>query len=358
LLGRSTIRSAALAAGLLAIGLTLAALASSEEGPSRAKSTGVAGRCDRTVAPATRSVRAGHRRPAIVQRLVNSLHAGQTGCLRGGTYVEDVKVSQGRIALRSYPGEQARLVGRLWFSRSARKDVFSHLTLDGRNAAELPSPTVNGSAISFVDNEVTNANTSICFLLGSPSYGRARDTLIEGNRIHDCGRLPANNHEHGIYVERADRTRIVGNLIYDNADRGIQLYPNAQYTVIERNVIDGNGEGIIFSGDEGLASNHNLVQFNVVSHSRIRADIESYFPSGNPVGVGNLVRNNCVFGGRKGPIETSDGGFTAVSNVVADPLYANAAGGDFRIGAGSRCASLMAGRLASSAAAARAAQLR
>jgi parallel beta-helix repeat protein len=345
---------AALGAGLLAIGLTVAALALSDGAPP-AKSTAVAGRCDKTVAPRTPSARPGHRRPAIVQRLVDSLHAGQTGCLRGGTYVEDVKVSGSRIALRSYPGEQARLVGRLWFSRTARKDVFSHLTLDGRNAAELPSPTVNGSAVSFVGDEVTNANTNICFLLGSPDYGRARGTLIEGNRIHNCGRLPSNNHEHGIYVERADGTRIVGNLIYDNADRGIQLYPNAQYTVIERNVIDGNGEGIIFSGDEGLASNHNLVQFNVVSNSRIRADIESYYPSGSPVGVGNLVRKNCVFGGRKGSIAPSDGGFTADSNVVADPMYANVAGGDFSIGAGSRCASLLAGKLPSFAATARSA---
>jgi parallel beta-helix repeat protein len=353
LLGRFTIRSAVPAAGLLAIGLALACGARSESAPRPAASSAVGAGCDRVVAAPT----AGSRRQ-VVQRLVNSLHAGKTGCLRGGTYVEDVKVSRSRIALRSYPGEQARLVGRLWFSHTASKDVFSHLTLDGRNDAELPSPTVNGSAISFVGDEVTNGNTNICFLLGSPDYGRARDTLIEGNRIHNCGQLPSNNHEHGIYVERADRTRIVGNLIYDNADRGIQLYPNAQYSVIERNVIDGNGEGIIISGDDGLASNHNLMQFNVVSHSRIRADIESYFPGGNPVGVGNLVRKNCVFGGREGAIVKGDGGFTAVANVVADPLYANVAGGDFRIGAGSRCAALLAGKLATAAAAARAGRLR
>jgi parallel beta-helix repeat protein len=349
LLGRFTIRSAAPAAGLLAIGLALAPVACGSA-HRRTASSAVGRACDRVVAAPT----AGSRRQ-IVQRLVNTLHAGQTGCLRGGTYTEDVKVSRSRIALRSYPGEQARLVGRLWFSHTASRDVFSHLTLDGRNDADLPSPTVNGSAISFLGNDVTNANTNICFLLGSPDYGRARDTLIEGNRIHNCGQLPSNNHEHGIYVERADRTRIIGNAIYDNADRGIQLYPNAEYSVIERNVIDGNGEGIIISGDDGLASNHNLVQFNVVSHSRIRADIESYFPDGNPVGVGNLVRKNCVFGGREGAIVKGDGGFTAVANVVADPLFADVARGDFRIGARSRCAALLAGKLATAAAAGRAA---
>jgi len=348
----------ALVAGPLAIGLTVAALAMSDSGPSRAASVQAGGRCDRVVASATQRTRPGHGRPGIVQRLVNSLRAGQTGCLRGGIYVEDVKVSQSRLALRSYPGEQARLVGRLWFSRTARNDVFSDLVLDGRNAAELPSPTVNGNAISFVGDEVTNENSSICFVLGSFSYGRARGTVIEGNRIHNCGQLPANNHEHGIYVNRADGTRIVGNLIYDNADRGIQLYPDAQYTLIERNVIDGNGEGIIFSGDEGLASNHNLVQFNVVSNSRIRANVESWYPSGNPVGVGNIVRDNCLFGGRKGPIVTTAGGFAAVSNVIANPQYADATLGDFRVGSGSPCVPILEGKLPSSAPTAGAGRLR
>jgi parallel beta-helix repeat protein len=345
----------ALVAGLLAIGLTALGLLLSQGGPSRAAAMPTSGRCDQVVA-AGKQPRRG--RAGTVQRLVDSLKAGQTGCLRGGVYTEDVKVSRSHLALSSYPGEQARLVGRLWVSRDAHNDVFRDLVLDGRNAAELPSPTVNGSAISFLGDEVTNENTNICFLLGSAFYGRARATVIEGNRIHNCGHLPANNHEHGIYVNRANGTRIVGNLIYENADRGIQLYPDAQHTLIERNVIDGNGEGIIFSGDEGLASDHNLVQFNVVSNSRIRANIESFYPRGNPRGVGNVARDNCLFGGREGQIVTLDGGFTAVSNVVADPQYANAAAGDFRVGPGSRCAAILEGKRPSSASTARAGRLR
>jgi parallel beta-helix repeat protein len=345
----------ALVAGLLAIGLTAVGLLLSHGGPSRAAAMPTSGRCDQVVA-AGKQPRRG--RAGTVQRLVDSLKAGQTGCLRGGVYVEDVKVSRSRLALSSYPGEQARLVGRLWVSRAAHNDVFRDLVLDGRNAAELPSPTVNGNAISFLGDEVTNENTNICFLLGSAFYGSARATVIEGNRIHNCGQLPPNNHEHGIYVNRANGTRIVGNLIYENADRGIQLYPDAQHTLIERNVIDGNGEGIIFSGDEGMASSHNLVQFNVVSNSRIRANIESFYPRHNPLGVGNVARDNCVFGGRQGSIVTGAGGFTADSNVIADPKYVDASAGDFRIGSGSACAPILEGKRPSSAAAAHSGSLR
>jgi parallel beta-helix repeat protein len=133
--------------------------------------------------------------------------------------------------------------------------------------------------------------------------------------------LPANNHEHGIYVESATDTRVEWNLIYDNADRGIQLYPNAQYTTIDHNVIDDNGEGIIFSGDNGVASDHADVYNNLLTNSQIRHDAESYYPAGNPTGTGNVLHDNCLWGGREGTIDSSGGGFTAANNKVADPQY-------------------------------------
>jgi hypothetical protein len=286
--------------------------------------------------------RRGHRR-GPVQRLVDSLRPGQVGCLHGGTYTDDVTVSRSRIALRSFPGERARIVGRLWFRHAAHDDLVSRLALDGRNRAGLPSPTVNGTRISFVGVDVTNRKTSICFDIGSGRWGRARGTLIARSRIHDCGRLPADNTEHGIYVAVADDTRIVGNLIYRNADRGIQLYPDAQHTLIQRNVIDSNGEGVIFSGAGGHASSNNLVERNVITNSQIRANVESWYPGGNPRGVGNVVRENCIFGGRGGAITTHFGGFTPLANVIADPRFADPATGDYEVDATSPCALILNG---------------
>jgi hypothetical protein len=300
--------------------------------------------CDRTITPHGQAARHGNRGHGAgpVQRLVGALRAGQTGCLRSGTYVEDVTVSRSFVGLRAYPGEHARIVGRLWFKRSAHDDVVRGLILDGRNARGLPSPTVNGTRIRFSGVDVSNERTTICFDIGSGRYGRAHGVVIERSRIHDCGRRPADNTEHGIYVAAADDTRIVGNLIYGNADRGVQLYPDAQGTTIERNVIDGNGEGIIFSGADGQASSHNLVRHNVITNSQIRADVESWYPAGNPRGVGNVVRENCLYGGRN-TIASAAGGFSASANVIADPRYANPTAGDFRMPAGSPCARVLAG---------------
>ena len=152
-----------------------------------------------------------------VQRLVDSLAPGEVGCLRAGTYQEAVTVSNGGgpgdpLTLRSYPGEVATLIGRLVIQKTASHVTVEQLVLDGNNANRLPSPTVNGDHVTFRLNDVTNRHSAICFVIGasnvdnSVKWGRAQDTLIEGNRIHDCGVLPAANHDHGS-MSRAPTTR-------------------------------------------------------------------------------------------------------------------------------------------------------
>ena len=289
-----------------------------------------------------------------VQRLADSLSPGEVGCLRAGTYDGAVTVASGGepgrpVTLRSYPGEVATIVGRLVVQKSANHVTVEQLVLDGQNRDRLPSPTVNGDHVTFRLNDVTNRHSAICFVIGASNidnsvrWGRAQGTLIEGNRIHDCGKLPAANHDHGIYVEGADDTRIEGNWIYDNADRGVQLYPDAQRSVVTGNVIDGNGTGVVFSGEGGATSNDNLVAGNVITNSRLRPNVESWW-GGPEVGHGNVLRDNCISGGPRddgnGGINTADGGFISRDNRAAGPGFVNRAAKDFRLPAGSPCASL------------------
>ena len=310
--------------------------------------------CDRVAAPSGSDLAAGTGDApfATAQKLVDTLAPGQTGCLRAGTYAEHVKVSTGgtsaaRVTVTSYPGERARLLGRLWIADSANFVTFSGLDLDGRTAPScgtgciLPSPTVNGDDARFTRNDITNGHTTICFNVGSNSgWGRALRTVIDHNRIHDCGRLPATNQEHGVYVSAADDTVITDNLIYDNADRGVQLYPDAQRTLVANNVIDGNGEGVIFSGSSSYRSNDNIVRDNVVTNATLRYNIESWWASSKLIGTGNVARHNCVFGGALGDITSPTTGFTAIDNVMADPLYVDRAAKDFRLPATSPCAAM------------------
>jgi parallel beta-helix repeat protein len=276
------------------------------------------------------------------QKLVATLQAGQTGCLRAGTYSENVTFRRGGtasapITLTSYPGESATVVGRMYVAQGADYATVTGVHLDGVNATALPSPTIDANHVTFSYDDVTDDHTGICFGVGNATWGTATGTLITHDRIHDCGRLPATNYEHGIYVTEATDTTIEWNLIYDNADRGIQLYPDAQYTTIDHNIIDGNGEGILFAGEGGTASSYTDVYDNIVSNATVRHDVESYWPAGNPLGVGNTVHDNCVWGGRQGTIDTSGGGFSAAGNLVVDPGIVDAATHDYGISAGSPC---------------------
>ena len=289
------------------------------------------------------------------QKLVDSLRPGETGCLHGGRYTENVRVANGgsgessRIVLRSFPGERAELYGRIAVNDSANFFTFEDLKLNGRGAPAcnggtcdiLPSPTVNGDDILFQDNEVTNENVAICFNVGNPGWGVANRVVIRRNRIHDCGRMsPITNHDHGIYLSDTTDVQILDNVIYDNSDRGVQLYPNADHTIVRGNIIDGNGEGVIFSGDGGEASDNNVVENNVITNARIRHNVESWFP--DAVGSGNVARNNCVYGGKMGNIG-DEVGFTASRNLAVDPQFVDRAGKDFRLRAGSPCAAVLAG---------------
>ena len=292
-----------------------------------------------------------------VQRLVDSLSPGQTGCLRAGDYPAEeakndgfrqLKIATPNVTLASAPGEEAEIEGRLWIAAGADGVAVEGLTLEGANSHELPSPTVDADETVFNHDDVTNGHTAICFILGDYEYEVAHRTVIENSRIHDCGES-SSNQQHGIYVSSAVGTVILRNWIYDNASRGIQLYPDAQNTTIAGNVIYGNGEGIIFSGNETTASSGTTVVHNTIAGSTVRGNVESYYDPGAPTGADNVVTNNCIYGATSSYYRGPDGsgllqpevGFDASDNLTQNPRLADPLHGDFEPVARSACASMV-----------------
>ena len=276
------------------------------------------------------------------QKLVSSLTPGETGCLEAGTYSENVTfrtagTATAPITLTSYPGQTATIVGRMYIVDGANYTTITRLNLNGENPQQALSPMIDANNATFSHDNVTNDHTGTCFGIGSATWGWATGTLITHDTIHDCGQLPATNAQHGLYIGAATDTTIAWSLIYGNADRGIQLYPDAQHTTIDHNIIDDNGEGIIISGADGAASSYTNIYDNILSNANVRHDVESYWPPGNPVGVDNTVHNNCIWGGREGGIGMADGGYRASENLKASPQFVNEAAHDYELRATSPC---------------------
>ena len=237
------------------------------------------------------------------------------------------------------PANPATIKGRIVTFPGGDWITFTQLKLDGVNAGALPSPTVGSDHVTFANVDVTNEHTAICFdLINSTTWGVAHYTTIDSSKIHGCGELPSTNQDHGIYISGYYAT-VTNNYIYDNADRGVQLR-GSQNGTIQHNVIDRNGEGVIF-GDQ--VTSNNDVSNNIVSNSNIRWNAESFWGS-SPVGTGNSFHNNCVWASNSESYYDSQGGvdggdgFSTSANTVGNPLYVNAGAGNYAVPSGSPCA--------------------
>jgi len=276
------------------------------------------------------------------QKLVSSLEPGQTGCLEAGTYEQDVTFREPGTTLTAYPGQTATIVGRMYVVEGANYTTVTGLDINGENPGQELSPMIDANHVTFSYDDVTNDHTGTCFGVGSATWGWATGTMITHNRVHDCGQdLPSDNYQHGFYIGGATDTTIEWNLIYGNAARGIQLYPDAQDTTIDHNIIDDNGEGILIGGDGGAASSYTNVYDNIISDATVRHDVESWWPAGNPVGIGNSVHDNCLWGGREGTISITEGGATANHNLTANPEFVDAGAGDYALSPSSPCLALV-----------------
>jgi parallel beta-helix repeat protein len=117
--------------------------------------------------------------------------------------------------------------------------------------------------------------------------------------------------------------------VFDNADRGIQLYPSARRVRVYENTIDGNGEGVLV----GDGAERNIVTDNLITNSRARWNVETY----NLHGRGNAVLSNCVqastaaYSHRGGIAPGIERELRLQSNAAAAIRYANRANGDLRV---------------------------
>jgi parallel beta-helix repeat protein len=303
-------------------------------------------RCNRYAAPWGSKHGNGSRAHPVhgPYKLVRILRAGQTGCLRSGTYHQtQTTVRRRGVTIQSAPGERATLLGRIVLQGRGDRVIGMHL--NGRYGPRcgssacgtLPSPTINAPDVVIALNDITSPDSGICVHPRAWHGQEPNRFRILANRIHDCGRRPHTDHDHGIYVADGNGGEIADNVVYDNADRGIQLYPNAHDTLVLRNTVDGNGSGVVYS--EG--SSGNQVRDNVFTNSVVRWNAETF----NLYGYGNVFAGNCVRAGNRNRQYNQNGG-VELPRMVAQrgnhrarkDVYVSRRAGDFRVRRGSPCA--------------------
>lgn len=314
-----------------------------------------------------------------VDRLAESLVAGQTGCVRGGVYDQDVSLIGGGapgnpITVTVYPGESVEFRGT--FKANAPWIAVEGLRIDGSYGPQVkgapydpaevhtrPAIEINASHTRWIGNDVSNRRSG-----NDPDHAGqgvsvsegATDTEFIGNRIHHAGQLPSDNHQHCVYAAQTKNLLMRGNTIYGCADRGLQMYPNADNSLIEKNIFAYNGGvAVLFGGRGTQTSDNNLVRNNIITHSddwnvgafegQLAAGVK--FPQDEA--SRNEVVDNCVYPNSRtndpqvGGMEPTSPGdrdyFYSSGNVIASPLYEDPTSGDYALMPGSPCAPIFAG---------------
>ena len=274
------------------------------------------------------------------------------GCLLRGVYVENIRIDRGGvpgrpITLRGAAGVRATILGYVWVKSSANDVTIQNLSIDGHDVSP-PPVQVNGDRVALRNLNITDRNkpggayNGMCVLAG-PNFeadpaNTAYDLTISGSRIHNCG---DDAHEHAIYLESTRRAHVVDSYLYDNPGYGIHMYPDAQASLIEYVVIDGNSSkckaNLTFSGERAggeysraYGSSNNVVRYSLITNSLCRYNVESYYPSGSLAPTGNVVENSCVWNAPWGNFGSTSG-YVQHDNIDADPLYTDRAGKDFRL---------------------------
>jgi hypothetical protein len=322
-----------------------------------------------------------------VGRLLQKLKAGQTGCLASGTY-GGVSVNSGESHGRegapvtitsTEPSNPATVSGSVSLFDGADWIVFTHLIfdwnmpkpwmcwtaegnhttdkiitfpLDGKceggkqNSEDAVQIGVDGAHDSFTWDEVTNNDTDICFNVTNHGGEFATDTLIEHDRIHNCGPpvlpvseggFPAVNeepgwHDHGVY-DFGRGTLVKNSYIYDNSRDGVLFNPNGENAVVEHDVIDGNGAGVWFG-----SSKNSIARWNIITNSTSPRGTDDYGIGSYEPGSGGVAEHNCLYGNKSGEIEREIGVKLVENKTGANPLYVDAANHEYALQAGSPCA--------------------
>ncbi len=292
-----------------------------------------------------------------VQKAFDTATAGQTVCLRGGTYPESVfpdpitkaatqlEKQSGTpgnpIVFTNYPGEVAIIQGET-------KIYGSYITLRGTTQSAQPCGARNQCGLVFERTDRVPYASDIDILNSSGPgfviidhveirnapyhagiYQEGCNNAIIGSYVHDNG-IRSRDEDNGIYWSKTPSDcknggLIANNLVEHNFSKGIQLYAGASattpaYVTVCGNISVNNGaQGAVVWGD------HNIFVDNILYNNNEIAGAAAGAQAGLYSGTANFVDHNLTW-------STSDPGGKRLdwyvkkgcclkNNLIADPLF-------------------------------------
>jgi parallel beta helix pectate lyase-like protein len=275
-----------------------------------------------------------------VQKALSTLQPGQRALVRAGTYTQDHVFSRAGtasspITVAAFPGERPVL-----HAASSSGDTFpiritgSYLRLQGfvlENARGTSSTNVyfDGSAhhIELSGNEIRFSQDQGVFSEASTS-----NLHIMGNEIHDNGQghVPGQHQSHGVYIEGRNHL-IANNVVYNHPyGFGMQIYPQNTGTIIVSNSVVSSGYAGIVVGGSGGVSDITIRNNIFANNSQEGVAHDSACPSST------VVDHNVLFGNGSGPLESGCSGINASGgNRTTDPLFVSFGARDLHLDPGS-----------------------
>lgn len=264
-----------------------------------------------------------------VRKLYEHLAAGETGCLqegqtfkeplaeypRSGSAGKPITISSTNVNNPATINEAFTISGNYntfthvkiaweepkpwacWTSEGERSKSLSIVFVEGHpSGCEAKTPTseqspvvlIEGEHVAITYDDITSMKSANCvnpqyLKWGNPTTtAKATETLIEHDRIHDCGPpvWPAattgfsvideeyGHHVHGIYDE-GKATIVKNNYIYNNSRNGIVEYTPETNCTCNHNVLYHNGNGVSVNGysSEKLGPVGSVFALNVITNS-------------------------------------------------------------------------------------------
>lgn len=297
---------------------------------------GTAYECTKSVSPG-----------ADLQAFVDSLTAGQTGCLYGGTFqLNTLSIRKGgtsdsaRVIIASYPGERATIN---LVTEAAITDAADFVTLKRLDMTTSDNHVIRvfGDNVVIEDGTLTNNKNSAagaCIGVGGTGGDAylAYNLKIQRNIFKFCGGT-GSTLNHAIYAAHFRGLEIVDNLIYSSGAYSVQLYPDGANALVSHNVIDGGASSneTVRGGNviDEVQSNH-IFEYNIITNTKTAGLVVRDTS-------GHAARYNCFSSNSGGTIVVESGGITQVGNITASPGFVNQGSRDYRLQSNSGCLSVV-----------------